>query len=128
MDGSVMGSKSLTPTRVGKMASKCLLLLFKNVCKGEIKPSNCRSVLAKLSTIILRNDSYNCPKHHTQIRKLFSRKQMSDQTVAALSVHECKAHQTVFTESHSLNYRYCYSALTQSQQHIFSSDAFMCIR
>ena len=26
-----MGSKRLTPTRVGKMASKCLLLLYYNV-------------------------------------------------------------------------------------------------
>ena len=35
MEGFVMGSKRLTPTRVGKMASKCLLLLllllFENV-------------------------------------------------------------------------------------------------
>ena len=28
MKGFVMGSKRLTPIRVGKMASKCLLLLF----------------------------------------------------------------------------------------------------
>ena len=28
MEGSVMGSKRLIPTRVGKMTSKCLLLLF----------------------------------------------------------------------------------------------------
>ena len=28
LEGSVMGSKRLTPTRVGKMASKCLLLLL----------------------------------------------------------------------------------------------------
>ena len=44
MEGSVMGSKRLTPTRVGKMASKCLLLLLYNCCV-----SLCGSIIIMLS-------------------------------------------------------------------------------
>ena len=52
MEGSVMGSKRLTPTRVGKMASKCYCCLVLIYTNTDLVLSLDRYFLKKLSNLL----------------------------------------------------------------------------